>query len=152
MIRLKDIPVFVKLDPEHLVRTNLSQELQIDIHRINRDLTQQPARYMWWAALYCECAAKVNLLKEKLDFLQGDLAGNVRAKREAKPTEVKAEVSRNSLVRALKQRIRHWENHERFLKHALTAFEQRKDVLQSYSANRRQEMDATPRTKKDREE
>lgn len=156
-IQLKDIPVLVQIDPEHCVKANLMEELKIDIHRINRDLIQQPARYMWWCALLCECIARVKLLKEKLGKLDAQITSETLRKmrvtnKAVKITEVKREVSKNPLILALKQRIRKWENSERLLKYAEQALSQRKDVLQTYAANRREEMSAVPKVKKDREE
>lgn len=151
MLKLKDIPVFVKLDPQHSITANLLEELKVDVHHINRDLIRQPARYMWWCALLCECTRHVTLLEELIGKREADLYNELAQGGKRKATEIKKLIASDAEIRHMKQNKRKWEGSERLLKYAEKAFAQRKDVLQTFAANRRQEMDAVPRVKRDRE-
>lgn len=155
---LRKLPVVVRLDPEQVDKSDLIRELKIDKLRLDHELIHQPGKYAWWATLYAECSARVDLLQEKLEHLESRLfikylkflhenkKGRIRV------ADVKHYVLLNGKYQALQKRLRHWRAAERLLKYGVRAFEQRKDVLQSYSANIRKEQDSEPKVRKKKRE
>lgn len=149
LVELKKIPVVVRLREEDIYSTDLMKELRIDRDRLDRELIRQPARYAWWASLHTEVAAKVDFLKDRRDYLEAKLFQ--KYVQDHKSTEAKHRVLLNPRFRKLQFRLRKWERAERTLKHAVRAFEQRLNALQSFSANLRMERDSEPRVKRKKE-
>ena len=142
---LRKIPVVIRLDPERIEKSDLSKELRINKLDLDDELLRQPGKYAWWAALYAETVAKCELLREKLDILESKLSlkhakklAEQRGKR-AKSTDIRHHVRTDPEHISLRAKLRRWEAAERLFKYAERAFSQRKDVLQSYSANIRRE-------------
>ncbi len=137
-MRLKHIPVVVRLYPKEMHRSDLMAELKVDRHNIDAELRRQPARYMFWAALYSSVAAKADMLQEKLDQLEAGLFRQY-SKKARRVTDIRQIVSLNHEYQILRASLRRWRSSERLLKYGVRAFEQRKDILMAYNANLRAE-------------
>lgn len=142
-VHLKKAPVLVQIYPDDIHKSDLMKELKIDRHKLDRELMQQPARYAFWAFLYSAVSAKVSFLQEQLDAMEADLFV-LYAKRQSarRVSDIKFHVQQNPLFKALKARLRRWQDSERVLKYAERAFQQRKDVLMAINANYRSEKKA----------
>jgi hypothetical protein len=154
---IRKAPVVIRLYPDQIKRLDLMKEIKIDRHHLSRELIRQPARYMYWSALYSEVAAKCEEISERLDHLESKLSirySKVLRERQKryKVSDVKYYISLDSRVQKLRTRLRRWRRSERVLKYAVRALEQRKDVLQSFSANQRKEWDAEVKTRRSHEE
>lgn len=157
---IKKLPVIIQLYPEEVHKADLLRELRIDKHDLDRELLKQPGAYAWWAALYSEAAAKVELLQEKLERLEARLfiryLKRMKSRGNAKYVpagNINKLVVLNPKYIALRAKVRQWKDAERVLKYsAVRGFEQRKDVIQSYCANQRREQDSEPKTKRRPEE
>jgi hypothetical protein len=150
---LKHAPVVIQLYPEEVSKADLVRELRINKHNLDRELLRQPGAYAWWAALYSETAAKANALRERLEHVESKLAIRLGRKLRIKNkyfrvSDLQHYIKRDPVYRKLKSRLRRWEDSERLLKYGVRAFEQRKDVLQSYCANQRREQDSEPRVRR----
>lgn len=139
-----------KNNPELFQEASLHQQLKIDKFDLDRELRRQASRYAYWASIYSDVAAKVDLIQEKLDIKEADLFIKYSKAGVAKrATDLKFYVTRNSEYLDLKRRLRRWKNAERFLKYtALKGFEQRTFMLQALAANKRREWDSEINTKK----
>ena len=147
---LKSIPVVIQLYPQHIQEADLMRELKINKHDLDRELTRQPARFAWWAALYSQVAAKVELLKERLDTLEARLfIRYVKERKTTRVTDIKYHIQLNSEYQALKTKLRKWQDSERLLKYsAMRGFEQRTFTLNALAANKRREWDSEVNSKR----
>jgi len=138
---LDSIPIVVRLDAKRVHTADLLRELRVDKFHLEREILEQAGKYAWWATLYAEVEAKCELLREKLEGLEARLAHNFVEGSEAKHrvTDVKYYVRQNGKYATLRRRLRHWENALRTLKYAEKAWMQRAGLLQTYSANQRQD-------------
>lgn len=152
--KLKNVPIIVQLYPQQVHEADLMRELRIDKLNIDRELRNHSTHYAFWAALYSEVAAKVALLKEKLEKVEARLFIKYARSNVAKrKTDLKYHVTINSEYAELKSRLRKWEDSERVLKYsAVRGFEQRTFMLQALAANKRQEWNSEVKAKKHREE
>lgn len=150
---LKRLPVVIQLYASEVEKADLIQELRVDKHRMDRELLRQPGLYAWWAALYSASVDKCEKLQLRLERLEARLTTEVSRRLKAKSKyvragEVTAEVRNDKELQRMQERLLRWRSAERELKYAVRAFEQRKDVIQSYCANQRREQDAEPKTRK----
>ena len=153
MKKLRHVPVVVRLYPNEIQKADLMRETRIDRHNLDIELIKQPARYVWWASLYSNVAAKVAFLQEKLDSLEARLfIQYVKDGKGKRVSDIKFHILRNPEFQALKSKLRRWMDSERNLKYGVRGFEQRKDVLQTLAANQRREWDSDVKTKRKREE
>jgi len=135
---LNKIPVVIQLRLEQIQKADLQEELRIDKFNLEKELRRQPGRYMWWAALYSEASAKVELLKDKLDHLESKLFSRY-AKNHDRVSDVKHRVILDLEYQKLKSRLRRWQDSERLLKYAEKAFSQRAMAIMGINANLRKE-------------
>lgn len=141
MSSLKKVPVLIQLNPDSVYSVDLSKELQIDRHSLDRELRDQPPKYMFWAGLLTEVSEKVDILEERLQILEAALYRKY-GDRYKKLYELKKKVLSNAEYSELKGRIRRWKKAESQLKYAEKAFCQRKDILMAVNANQRKEKEA----------
>lgn len=139
----KHAPVVVQLYEGEVHKADLLRELRIDRHQIDREILKQPGKYAWWGALHSEVAAKVERLEIELDHLYSKLYVLYTNSRDKKTrmrvTEVKHLIEVNSMYHKLRKKLWRWRKSERFLKHAVRAFDQRLYALQSRAADQRRE-------------
>jgi len=150
---LKRLPVVIQLYPDEVHKADLIRELKIDRHQLDRELIRQPTLYAWWASLYSAVASRAAKYREQLEQLDARLSVRFSRKLRFGRTylragEVKHHVLLSARYQKIKARVRRWDDAERQLKHAVRAFEQRKDCLQTYCANERRERDAEPKVKR----
>lgn len=144
---MKHAPVVIKIYDTEVEHADLVKALKIDRHDIDREILKQPAKYMWWAALYAKVSERVDSLQEQIDQLEARLAikyvDRLREKKQKyKVSDVKYYIQGNSEYRHLRRKLRYWSNSERILKLAEKGFTQRASMLQSYAANTRRERKA----------
>lgn len=134
-------PVIVHLSEKEVHEADLLRELRIDRHQIDRELLRQPGKFAWWGSLYSEVAAKVERLEIDLDQLYAKLYVHYTKHREEKlrVTELKHLIELHPKYQKLRKRLWRWRKSERFLKHAVRAFDQRLYSLQSRAADQRRE-------------
>jgi predicted nucleic acid-binding Zn-ribbon protein len=149
---LKHLPVVIQLYESEISEADLIKELKVDKHRIDRELLRQPGLYAWWAALYSASAEKCEKLQMRMERLQAQLSTEATRKLKTRSKYVRAGevqdlVKNNKELKRMQERLLRWRSAERQLKYAVRAFEQRKDVIQSYCANQRREQDAEPKVR-----
>ena len=115
---------------------SIDKIVKIDRHRLDRELRKQPALYSWWASVYAEVSYRTRVIEEKIEVLESKLFGKYP---DAKFQEAKRLISLNPRLRLLKKKLFRWKRAEMILKHLEKALSQRKDVLQTLSANNRKE-------------
>jgi len=135
---LKKIPVVIQLRPNQIQQADLTKELKVDRFNLEKELREQPGKYMWWAALYSEASAKVEFLQEKLDQLEAKLFSK-HVKIQERIADVKHQIALEPEYLKLRKRLRHWRDSERLLKFAEKAFLQHHSVLMALNANVRKE-------------
>ena len=147
---LRHTPVVVRLSEKDVEKSDLMRELRIDRHRLGHELLRQPGKFGWWASLYAEVESKAEILEIRLEEMFGELARHYlrKYKGKLKATELKHRIVGNAEYQKLRRRLWRWKKSERFLKGAVRAFEQRKDVLQSYAADRRKERESEPKVRR----
>lgn len=140
--KYKHAPVIVQLYEKEVHEADLLRELRIDKHQVERELFKQPGKFAWWGSLHSEVASKVEGLEIDLDQLYAKLYmhyTNKSTKDKLRATEVKHLIELNSEYRKLRRKLWQWRKSERFLKHAVRAFDQRLYALQSGAADQRRE-------------
>jgi len=132
---IKKLPVVVHLSDSDVKELDLMKELRVDKFNLDRQLMQYAQRYGYWAELYASASAKVSKLREDLESLEAELfgrsGGNV--------TDKRFWIKRHPRYRAVRKRLRKWEDAERFLKFAEKAFDKKLSVLMCLNANERKE-------------
>jgi hypothetical protein len=138
--KFKHAPVIVKLYEQEVHEADLMRELRVDKHRIDEELLRQPGKYAWWGSLYTEVSSKVELLDMRLEEMYGELARHYYQKHgKLKATDLKHYILANPKYQKLRRRLWQWRKSQSFLKHAVRAFDQRLNSLQSYAADQRKE-------------
>jgi hypothetical protein len=148
---LRHAPVVIQLSEKEIEKSDLMRELHVDKSQLGRELLRQPGKFAFWSSLYSEVSSKADLLEIQLEEKFGELAKHYYKKysgKKIKATDLKHLIIGNSEYQKLRRRLWKWRKSERFLKGAVRAFEQRKDVLQSHAANERKERDAEPKVRK----
>lgn len=125
---------------------NLSRELRIDERTINRELQEQPSSYAFLSLLHKKLYRKMKDTEQELNKIYARLYSKYLE-------EGKPEYGRGPTKEALEQRVTKNKDYQKSLTEYLNAeedakvletcvraFEQRKDIIQTLSANIRKEV------------
>lgn len=145
MRRLKKIPVVVHLNPKAVYSADLDAEVAIPRHSLDRALRNQAAKYAWWSSLLTEVTAKVWEIEEAREILEAELYIKYERLGYSKQYEIKNKIKLDVRFQKISSRLRRWKKAEMQLRSAEKAFSQRKDMLQTLSANTRKEKDSEPK-------
>ena len=135
----------VQLDKVHDI--DLDADLDIDKTLINRELSQQPALFAWYAVLSELAKNNVLLAKNSLEMLEATIDQDIRrnwdSDRQGKMTEtgVQSNLRLNLKYQEMEKNYFNAKKMEGVLGVAKQAFEQRKDMLISIASNMRAESD-----------
>lgn len=127
---------------------DLKKELEIEETSLNTILSKQPGQFAWIGVLHSLSAARVERLKNKLEYHEYSLDLKIRNQSDkggkgGKLTEnkIKAMIKTDSKRMSLVKRLISAKEQTEWLQAARDAFGHRKDCLISLGANRRAEGD-----------
>lgn len=150
-----ELKLTVKLDKTH--KFDLNVDLDVNKTEINEELSGQPASFAWYATLHELAKSKVQTLKYQLELLESQLDQDFRKNWDAKVGNIKmTEASLQAVIKAtpdyqeLMETYLEAQKNQGILGVAKQAFEQRKDMLISISANMRGESDTELKVNKEK--
>lgn len=117
----------------NFVEIDLKEELSVNEDILEREMLQQPSKYVYWSSIL----EKLRLFQEnaelELDILLGKLDKEARDSLE-KPTKdaVDGYIKRTEAYKVAKEKCNYYDYLVKRLQFIVRAFEQRKDMLQSY--------------------
>lgn len=142
---LKDGEIVIKL-PSGVLKGNYFQDLKINPSALNSELQNQPARYAFWAMIVNLQRAFVERLKTELSEYEAQLYLYLRSQKSGseKMTEkvIEATIMLDTKRRKMADELLRQRLKLEHLVSILTAFQQRKDMLMTLSANLRRELEA----------
>lgn len=123
---------------------NLQEELAINENELDREMLEQPSKYVYWSSIL----EKIRYFKEdaelQLELLIGELDRKAReelSKNGGKPTKdaVDAYIKRTEEYKQQKTQCNYYDYLVRRIQFIVKAFEQRKDMLQSINKQKTNE-------------
>ncbi|AMW61927.1 hypothetical protein DNAM5_183 [Bacillus phage Vinny] len=116
---------------------NLKQELKINESILQQEMLEQPSKYIYWSSLLEKLRYYQELEDLKLEKIVAGLDGDARAyikKNDGKPTkdQVDAYIKQQDEYITQRQRCIHYDHIIGRVQRIVKAFEQRKDMIQSY--------------------
>lgn len=129
----------LKDETGNIVTLDLKAELAINEDNLDREMLEQPSKYVYWSAIL----ERIKLFQEnsdlELDLLMAELDQEAREVMTApeskiKPTKdsVDAYIKRTEKFRIAKEKCNYYDYLARRINFIVRSFEQRKDMLQSY--------------------
>jgi len=136
-------------------RFEVNDELEIDVHDLDKELAQQAARYAWFSVLLERARDEFRELEAEKQELDAKLDGEIRIdfeKAQIKTTEAKvsAKIKAHPARRALKKKIRKMEFTCGVLLSIVMGYAQRKDLIVSLSRSRGVEASSMSHVEADR--
>jgi hypothetical protein len=121
---------------QHVV-FNLREELKVNEPNLLQEMLQQPSKYIYWSSLLEKLKYFQEATELELEFETAKLEPEARAelrKDTPKPTkdQVEAYIKRQTSYQDARKKLQHFEYIVGRVARIVKAFEQRKDMLQSY--------------------
>lgn len=123
------------------VEVDLKEELAINDDNLEKEMRDQPAKYVYWSSVL----ERLRLFQEssnlELEALLGELDKEARVellKEDIKPTKdsVDAYIKRTEKYKVAKEKCNYYDYLVRRMVFIVKSFEQRKDLMQSYGRQR----------------
>lgn len=140
------IPLEIRLRTGKTWRCDLTDEVEIDETRINRELGEHPAKFAWFATLGAEARRYRDDLKRRLDLLEIELRKEFLAgvlPDEKKPTKdaIDAYITESHRFQKMEQELIEATYQQDILYAAREAMTHRRDMLVTIATNLRRELD-----------
>lgn len=120
-----------------LVEVTPDADLKIDVNDLTGEMSRQPGLYAYYAALAEESYRRAKRAKFRIHCLEEDLDKKYRAEGKVTETQLRNRINRHPQMRALYQKYIDEKRKSGILSVLKEALSQRKDMLQSIGANRR---------------
>jgi len=119
---------------------DLRKELAVNENQLEREMLQQPSKYVYWTSVLERIRLFQDNAELEMEVLMGELDKEAREVLE-KPTKdsVEGYIRRTEKYQNQKRKCNYYEYLVRRLNFIVKAFEQRKDMLQSYGKQKANE-------------
>lgn len=119
------------------VEINLKEELAVNEHNLEKEMREQPSKYVYWSSVLERIRLYQETAELELEALLGELDKEARyelPKIDIKPTKdsVDGYIKRTEKYKIAKEKCNYYDYLVRRLQFIVKSFEQRKDMLQSY--------------------
>ena len=145
----ENLEVKIKLDEGRCFDKNLGEELKITPGNLDQELMEHAGKYAWWGVLCALAEEKAEKVERTLAAYRAELDVAIRRNTyEDLPTGLPPKITETTIASIietdeayiqLKDQAVEAKRERNVLRVARAAFEQRKDMLQSYASNRRVE-------------